>query len=455
MHKLAVLFLAVPAFAQLSPERQLARDIFEELVNINTTDSVGDNTKAAEAMATRFRAAGFPDSDVQLLAPAPRKGNLVVRYRGTGAGKPIVFLAHLDVVEARREDWSFDPFKFLEKDGYFYGRGSEDDKAGDVQIVANFLRLKKEGFKPTRDLILALTSDEEGGNFNGVDWLIKNHRDLVDGEYCINTDGGGGALRKGARLYLSVEAAEKTYLSFRLEVKNKGGHSSLPVPDNAIYHLADGLAKLKDYQFPVHLNPVTRMYFERSAAIETGQTARDMKAILDDPPLPGPVSRLAKSAYLNALMRTTCVPTELMGGHAENALPQSAVAIVNCRLTPGDTPEQVQNQLTKLVHDREISITEVQPALPGPASPIPPALMHTIEEISGSLWPGVPVIPEMGTGATDGKFFRLAGIPTYCISGLFGDIDDERAHGRDERVGVEALYEAVDFYYRLIKKLGS
>lgn len=451
---LAALF-ACCAFAQLPPERQLARDVFEQLININTTDSIGDNTKAAEAMAERFRSAGFPEKDVQVLVQAPRKGNLVVRYRGTGSAKPIVFIAHLDVVEAKREDWSVDPFHFLEKDGYFYGRGTEDDKSGDAELVASFLRLKKEGFQPARDLILALTADEEGGNSNGVDWLLKNHRDLVDAEFCVNTDAGGGQLQKGKRVVFAVQAAEKTYLSFRLEVKNKGGHSSLPVPDNAIYHLADGLSKLQSYQFPVRLNGVSSQFFERMASITGGQTGQDMKALLANPPLPGPVSRLSKTAYYNAMMRTTCVPTELMGGHAENALPQTAVAIVNCRLVPDDTPENVQNTLTRIVHDREISITQVQPALPGPASPVPPALMQTIEGLTNSLWPGVPVVPVMETGATDGKFFRLAGIPTYGVSGLFGDVDDVRAHGRDERVGVEPFYQAIDFYYRLIQALAK
>ncbi|HVT94371.1 MAG TPA: M20/M25/M40 family metallo-hydrolase [Bryobacteraceae bacterium] len=447
--------LCTSAFSQLPPERQLARDVLEQLININTTDSVGDNTKAAEAMAERFRAAGFPAQDVQVLIQAPRKGNLVVRYRGTGHAKPIVFLAHLDVVEAKREDWSVDPFHFLEKDGYFYGRGTEDDKSGDAELVANFLRLKGEGFRPHRDLILALTADEEGGHSNGAEWLLKNHRDLVDAEFCVNTDAGGGQMQNGKRIVLAVQAAEKTYLSFKLEVRNKGGHSSLPVPDNAIYRLADGLAKLEAYRFPVNLNPVSRQYFERMAEIAGGQTGKDMKAILEDPPLPGPVSRLSKTAFFNAMMRTTCVPTELTGGHAENALPQSAVAIVNCRLVPTDTPENVQSTLTRLVHDRQISITQVQPALPGPASPIPPALMQTLEQIARSLWPGVPVAPVMETGATDGKYFRLVGIPTYGVSGLFGDVNDVRAHGRDERIGVEAFYQAVDFYYRLIRALAE
>ncbi len=448
--------LAMPAFAQLPKERQRARDIFVELIEINTTDSVGDNTRAAEAMARRFRAAGFPDQDVHVVGPAERKGNLVVRYRGAaGGGKPILFLAHLDVVEARREDWSFDPFQFLEKDGYFYGRGTSDDKGGDVEIVANFLRLKEEGFQPSRDLILALTSDEEGGNFNGADWLVKNHRDLVDAEYCINTDAGGGELKNGKPVALAVQAAEKTFQSFRLEVKNKGGHSSLPVPDNAIYRLAGALEKLRAFHFPVHLNPVSQMYFERMSAIETGQTALDMKAVLDPNPLPGPLSRLGQSPYYNAMLRTTCVPTMLTAGHAENALPQHAEAIVNCRLVPGDKPGDIETALTRLVRDREVSITPVRPEMAGPASPIPPDLMKTLESTASGLWPGVPLVPVMETGATDGKYFRIAGIPTYGVSGFFFETDDVRAHGRDERIGVESFFQGIEFYYKLIQTLGK
>ncbi len=450
----ALVLAAACAMGQAPERRQKAREILVELIEINTTDSAGDNTRAAEAMARRFLAAGFPAADVQVLGPAPRKGNLVVRYRGTGAGKPILFLAHLDVVEARRQDWSFDPFQFLEKDGYFYGRGTEDDKAGDAALVANFLRLKEEGFQPSRDLILALTSDEEGGNYNGADWLLKNHREMVDAEYCINTDAGGGEMKDGHRIALSVQAAEKTFQSFRLEAKNRGGHSSLPVPDNAIYHLADALVKIQGYAFPVHLNPVSTIFFERMSAIEKGQEARDLKAVVTTPELPGPVSRLSKVAYYNAMLRTTCVPTELQAGHAENALPQDAVAIVNCRLVPGDQPADIQKTLARLVADPKVELAPTRPEVSGPASPIPDNILKTIENTASTLWPGVPVVPVMETGATDGKYFRIAGIPTYGISGYFYDVDDVRAHGKDERIGVESYFEGIEFYYGLIRALG-
>jgi acetylornithine deacetylase/succinyl-diaminopimelate desuccinylase-like protein len=451
----ALLLASTCLFAQLPKERERARDVFVELIEINTTDSAGDNTQAAEAMAARFRAGGFPPADIQVLGPNPRKGNLVVRYRGTGAAKPILFLGHLDVVEARRQDWSFDPFKFLEKDGYFYGRGAEDDKSGDAALVANFLRLKEEGFRPDRDLILALTSDEEAGDYNGASWLLHTHRELVDAAFCVNTDAGGGELEHGHRIALSVQAAEKTFQSFKFEVKNKGGHSSLPVPDNAIYHLANALDAIQHYAFPVLLNPVSRGFFDRMSVIVGGQEGADMKAVVQTPDLPGPVSRLSKIAYLNAMLRTTCVPTMLQAGDAENALPQDAVAIVNCRLVPGDSAQNVLSALTHAVHDIQVSITPLRPEVAGPASPIPDDLMKILEATSNSLWPGVPVVPVMETGATDGKYFRLAGIPTYGVSGFFYDVDDVRAHGRDERIGAESFFEGVEFYYRLMRALAK
>src|SRR5258708_6987382 len=330
-------------------ERQLAPDILKELIEINTTDSTGDNTRAAEAMAARFRAAGFADSDIHVLGPAPRKGNVVVRMRGTSTTlKPILFMGHLDVVEARREDWSFDPFKLVEQDGWFYGRGTQDMKSDDALLASTFVRLKREGFTPARDLILALTSDEEGGTYNGVQWLLKEHRELIDAEYCINADSGGGQIKDGKRLFMGVQAAEKTYASYRLTVHNKGGHSSLPVKDNAIYELAAALERLEKFEFPVRLNQVSRTFFERLAAISSGQLGNDLMAVTRTPADPGAVERLSHEAYLNALLRTTCVPTQLKGGHAENALPQLAEAVVNCRLVPDDTTKAVQETLGPL-----------------------------------------------------------------------------------------------------------
>ncbi len=438
-----------------SPERLLARDIFKELIEINTTDSAGNTTTAAEAMAVRLRAAGFAPEDVQVLGPNPRKGNLVARLRGTGKRRPILLLAHLDVVEARREDWSTDPFKFTERDGYFYGRGTSDIKSGDALLVANLIRLKQTGFKPDRDLIVALTADEEGGDFNGVDWLLKNHRELIDAEYCLNTDGGGGELKSGRRMLNELQTSEKVYLSFSLEVRNRGGHSSLPEKDNAIYHLAEGLARLATFEFPVKLNETTRLYFRKMAQIESGQTAVDMKAIAAVPPDLRAAARLAATSYYNALMRTTCVATRLDAGHAENALPQSARAVVNCRLLPEDSPAEVQQTLIRVLADEKIEVAPLQKPRPGPLSPLVPEISEAVERATEEIWPGVPVVPIMSTGATDGALTRLGGIPTYGVSGLFDDIDDVRAHGKDERMGVREFFDGLEFMYRLIKILSA
>ncbi len=442
-------------FIPKSPETQLARDIFKELIEINTTDSVGSTTAAAEAMAARLKAAGFPAADVQVLGPNPRKGNLVARLRGTGAFKPILLLAHLDVVEARREDWSFDPFKFSEKDGYYYGRGTNDIKSGDALLVANLIRIKQEGFQPNRDLIVALTADEEGGNFNGVDWLLVNHRDLIEAEYCLNTDGGGGELKGGKHMLNELQTSEKVYLSFSLEVQNRGGHSSLPEKDNAIYHLAEGLARLARFDFPVKLNETTRSYFQKMAMIETGQTARDMTNITGTAPDPQAVARLAAAPYYNALMRTTCVATELQAGHAENALPQRARAVVNCRLLPDESPTDIQRTLAQVLADDSIKIVPLQKPMAAPLSLLRPDVLAPIDRITADLWPGVPVVPVMSTGASDGARLRIAGIPTYGVSGLFDDIDDVRAHGKDERMGIREFFEGLEFMYRLVKSLST
>ncbi len=436
-------------------EQKLAREIFQELIEINTTDSVGSTTRAAEAMAARLKAARFPAADVQVLGPNPRKGNLIARLRGRDSGrKPLLLLAHLDVVEARREDWSVDPFKFLERDGYFYGRGTSDDKAMAAIWVANLIRYKQENFKPDRDIILALTADEEGGDFNGVQWLLQNHRELVNAEYGLN-EGGGGEIKNGRRIVNEVQASEKVYQSFRLEVKNRGGHSSLPVKDNAIYQLAEGLTRLARYDFPVRLNEITRAFFERMSAIESGQTASDMRAVTRTAPDGAAVSRLSAMPYYNALMRTTCVATRLEAGHADNALPQTARALVNCRMLPGESPAGVQQTLVKVLADERIAVTPVNEAKPSPPSPLKPEIMRPIEQLTSTMWPGVAVVPTMSTGATDGLYFREAGIPIYGVSGLFGDIDDVREHGRDERIGVNEFYEGEEFLYRLVKMLSS
>jgi len=455
-----VLLLALasssPATAQTGSNDVRAREIFKELIEINTTDSVGNNTQAAEAMAARLKAAGFPASDIQVLGPDPRKGNLVFRWRGSGARRPLLLLAHLDVVEAKREDWSFDPFVFLEKDGFFYGRGTSDDKAMAAQLVANLIRLKEEGYRPDRDLILALTSDEEGGSFNGVDWLVKNHRDLIDAEFAIN-EGGGGNMRKGKYLTNEVQASEKVFQDFRFEVTNAGGHSSLPVKDNAIYHLSDGLARLAKFDFPVQLNEVTRAYFERSASVESDpKVAADMRAVARATPDPAAAARLSAAVpYWNSMMRTTCVATRLAGGHANNALPQLATANVNCRILPGVSPSSVRDKLVEIVADSQIKISFVGEANPSKPSPLRPDVMNAVESLTKEMFPGTVVVPVMSTGATDGLYLRNGEIPTYGIDGTFGDMDDVRAHGRDERVGVKQFFEGLEFQYRLIKALSS
>lgn len=435
--------------------RRLTFDIYKQLVEINTTESVGNMTTAAEAMAKRLLDAGFPKDDVQVLAPEPRHGNLVARFRAqeptTHLQRPLLLLAHLDVVEAKREDWSTDPFTLVEKDGYYYGRGTGDDKAMAAIWIATLIRLKQEGFKPTCDIIVALTSDEETGNYNGVAWLLAQHRDLIDAAFALN-EGGGGAMKGGKYLYNGVGASEKVYVTFRLEVKNPGGHSSLPREPNAIYELADALTRVHAYAFPVKLNEITRTYFARMANFEEGQTAADMRALAehDDP---AAAARLSKNYVYNARMRTTCVATRLEGGHADNALPQTARATINCRVLPGDDPDGVRQQLVDAIHDPAVDVSWIDRAKPSVASPLAPAVIKPIEDVTREFWPGVVVIPLMATGASDGLYLRNAGIPTYGVSGLFTEMGESRSHGKDERVGVQQFYESAQFLYTLVKRL--
>jgi acetylornithine deacetylase/succinyl-diaminopimelate desuccinylase-like protein len=459
-----ILILVILSIAAVSVQRvaaqsgsndALAREIFRQLIEINTTDTpAGNVTTAADAVATRLKAAGI--TDVQVLGPDPRKGNLVARLKGNGKKRPLLLLAHLDVVEAKRTDWSVDPFTFLEKDGFFYGRGTSDDKGMAAQFVANIIRLKREGVTLDRDLILALTADEEGGSFNGVDWLVKNHRDLIDAEFAIN-EGGGGNMRKGKYLTNEVQASEKVYQDFRLEVKNAGGHSSLPVKDNAIYHLAGGLARLQNYEFPVALSEVTRTYFERSAAAESDpRVAADMRAVAKAEPDLAAAARLSAGLpYYNAQMRTTCVATLIEGGHATNALPQVAAANVNCRILPGALPSAVRDTLIKVLADPAITVSLVGEARPSKPSPLRPDVMAVVEALTTEMYPGVVVVPVMSTGATDSLYLRNSEIPTYGVDGTFGDMEDVRAHGRDERVGVKQFYQGLEFQYRLINALAQ
>jgi acetylornithine deacetylase/succinyl-diaminopimelate desuccinylase-like protein len=455
-----------PCLAQVDAQtKQLSHDIFQQLIEINTTDSVGSVTAASEAMQQRFLDAGFPKEDIYLGGPNDRKKNLVVRIHGTGAKKPILFIGHLDVVEARREDWTTDPFKFVKKNGYYYGRGTQDMKESDAILVTTFIRLKKEGFKPDRDLILALTADEEGGKSNGVDWLVKNHRDLIDAEYVINPDGGGVDMEQGKAVAMDVDATEKLYGDYQLIATNPGGHSSLPVPDNAIYHIADALQRLQNYTFPFELNAITRAYFEKMSTLESGQTATDMKAITTATPDKAAIDRLSQNAEYNSTMRTTCVATRLAGGHANNALPQMAQANVNCRILPGHSLEEVRQDLIRIVNDPKVTVRYVdsageisdtapdRKALPPPA--LSPEVMHPLEKLVNTMWPGIPVIPTMATGASDGVFTNAAGMPTYAISGIALETNDVRAHGKDERLPIESYYRGVDFYYQFVKALSS
>jgi len=441
--------------------RRLAHDIFQQLIEINTTDSVGSVTAAAEAMAQRFRDAGFPESDIHVFGPNDRKRNVVVKLHGSGKHKPVLLIGHLDVVEARREDWTTDPFQFIEKDGYFYGRGTSDMKDGDAIMSATLIRMKKEGYVPSRDIILAMTADEEGGTSNGVDWLIKNHRDLVDAEFVLNHDGGGVLADHGKPIMMEVDSTEKLYGDFVLTATNPGGHSSLPRPENAIYELAAALTRIANYQFPFELNAITHAYYEHQVKMATGQHKADLEAMLKTPPDMEAVARLSKDAMDNSEMHTTCVATRLSGGHANNALPQMAQANVNCRIEPGHSLEEIRMELEKVVANPRVKVQfrENSNVLMDHGSErhsyVPPAprkdVFDALDKIVGEMWPGIPVLPDMSTGASDGVYTNAAGMPTYAISGEQYDRDDVRAHGKDERTGVEAFYRAVDFYYVFLK----
>ncbi|MBI2679870.1 MAG: M20/M25/M40 family metallo-hydrolase [Candidatus Solibacter usitatus] len=435
-------------------ERQLAREIYKELIEIKSGFTSGSTTPIAEAMAARLKAAGFPASDIFVGGAIPKKANLVVRYHGTGRQKPILLLAHTDVVEARREDWNMDPFQFIEKDGYFYGRGTGDDKAQAAVWIANLLRYKREGFKPDRDIIVALTADEEGGGpYNGVKWLLQNHRQLIDAEFCLN-EGGWGEAVGGKKVTNNLQVSEKYVINFRFEVRNKGGHSSMPVADNAIYHLAGALDRVSKFAFPLKTNEVTKAYFAELAKGEKGAVGSDLAKVAEGSQ--DAMQRIAAaSPAWNATLRTTCVATQLEGGHASNALPQLAAATVNCRVLPDESVDSVQSALQKIVADDQVSIKVMGEVTKSPASPLRPDVLKAAKRFTDTLWPGVPVIPIMVMGGTDGMYLRAAGTPTYGIQGFFMDRDDIRFHGRDERMGVKEFYEGQTFLYELVKALSK
>jgi acetylornithine deacetylase/succinyl-diaminopimelate desuccinylase-like protein len=442
-----------------APQKQL-REIYQELVETNTTNSTGSCTVAANKMAKRLKAAGYRDADMQLIVPpgGPNKGNLVARLKGDGSRKPLLLLAHIDVVEANRADWTRDPFKLVEEDGMFYARGASDDKAMASVFVSNMIRYKKEKLALKRDVILALTCDEEmvPSNFDGAEYLVKHHRPLIDAEIALNEGGGGFLDKEGKPLRNGIQAGEKIYQSFQLEVTNPGGHSSTPFRDNAIYHLADGLSRLGKYAFPFKLSDVTRSFYERSSQVEKGQVAADMKAILADPPDQAALERLyAVHPMHNATVRTTCVATKVDAGHADNALPQRARATVNCRILPSESVDEVQRTLVRVLADDTIKVSRLGEGVSGPMPPLTPTLMNAVEDISKDMWPGVPVIPTMATGGTDGRFLNNAGIWTYGVSGIFGGPEPSGAHGLNEHLRVKSLYDGQEFLYRLGKRLAT
>ena len=440
---------------QPSAYHQLGHAIVREMIETNTTASSGNTTTIAEQLQVRFKDAGFPEADVQVLGPMPKNRNLIVRYRGSGAHKPVMLLAHLDVVEALRGDWTYDPFKLTERDGFFYGRGTQDVKGGAATLVAALLRMKQEGFVPDRDFILALTAGEEGGMpYNGVDWLLKNKRETIDAEYVINVDAGGGELDKtGKHTLFDVQAAEKVFHSVTITATNPGGHSSLPRKDNAIYSLARALARIAAYDFPAKPNDVVRAYLGKAAATADPELAAAMKKVGGGSNDPAAIARLSKTPLYNALLRTTCVATLLQGGHAENALPQTAKATVNCRMLPGDDPTAVEQALVRAINDTSVKLAPVNAAVPSPASPLRPDVFNAVEASVKVIWKSVPVVPYMETGATDGLFLRNAGIPVYAFSGIFIATDDVRAHGKDERILVSAFDDALDFTYDFLKRI--
>ena len=451
--------VAVAAAAPAPPAgpdvRALAESLLAELVGFRSTATRPAQVRAAaEAMARRLLDAGFPPDDVQLLDPGDGKASLVARYRGRGQGAPILLMAHLDVVDAEPEAWSFPPFAFGKDERYYYGRGTSDNKAGAATLVANFIRLRAEGFEPARDLIMALTGDEETDGAH-IGWLVRERRDLVDAEFALNTDAGGGLYDgNGEPQVFYVQTSEKIYQSFELTATNPGGHSSVPRADNAIYQLARALVRIADHDFPIHLNDGTRVFFERTAAYQHGELGPLMLATARGD-LDAAERVAAASATFNALLRTTCVATRLTAGHADNALPRVARAVVNCRILPNETPDEVEATLRAWVDDTAVTFRRVEQARPSPPSPVRPQVLEPIEQLVAEIWPGTPVIPSMSTGATDGLFVRNGGIPVYGVSAIFAQADEVRAHGLDERVGIEEFHRAVEFWYRLLRRLAG
>src|SRR4051794_26057471 len=445
-----------PATAPLRPDQTQFRALYQELVETNTTLSAGDCTLAAERMAAHLRAAGFPDSDLHPFSVAdhPKEGGLVAILPGKDAkATAVLMLAHIDVVEAKREDWTRDPFKLVEENGYFYGRGTIDDKSMAAIWVDTMARFKKEGFRPRRTLKMALTCGEEtAGAFNGAEYLAKNQRQLIDAAFAINEGGGGMLDASGKPLYLGIQVGEKLPQNYRLEVTNPGGHSSRPVPDNAIYHLAHALVRVEGYDFPITLNATTRDFFTRMAAIRGGEQGAAMMAIVANPSDATARAALERDAGWNSILHTTCVATMLDGGHATNALPQRARANVNCRIFPGTSSEDVRQTLVQVIGDPKVSVTmpEVRSAA-APPPPLDPKVLGPAEALAAKMFPGIPQVRIMQAGATDGAFLTPVGIPTYGISGMFLEPDLNGIHGLNEKAGVVPLFRSRDYLYELMK----
>jgi acetylornithine deacetylase/succinyl-diaminopimelate desuccinylase-like protein len=457
VHTAVVLLAAIAAILQNSPtpDQQLARDVLKQLVEINTTSDTVGTEQAARAIEQRLLAAGFSRDDVQVMGADAKHSNVMVRLRGRSAEKPIILMAHLDVVPAKPEDWSVPPFTFTERDGYFYGRGVADDKQGDANIVTNMIRWKREGLVPARDVIGILTSDEETGG-TSIRWMIDHVPAIRNASLALNGDSGGGDLIDGKRTLLNLQVSEKIYADYRFTVTDKGGHSSRPRnADNPIYRLSQALERLAAYQFPVNLNEATRTYFERDAALRPPEVGADMKAIAAGTASPDAIARLSADPQFHALMRTTCVATMIEGGHAPNALPQMARVNVNCRILPQEKPSEVQQKLEEIFRPAHAELQIATAAKESPASPLRPDLMQSVETLAAKYFPGALVLPEMATGATDGLYVRNAGVPVYGISAEFDDPSDSRAHGRDERLPIRSYFDAVEFWHELVPLLAG
>jgi acetylornithine deacetylase/succinyl-diaminopimelate desuccinylase-like protein len=440
-------------FSKLSEQQQLSEDMLREIVGFETTSERPDETrKSLEAMIARLKDAGFPSEDIELVNPGDGQYGLVVRYRGLGNEKPLLLLAHMDVVTATPDAWAFPPFSLGKKDGYYVGRGTSDNKAGVVQILSNFIRLKEEGWVPGRDLIAAISGDEETDGAVAK-WLANEGRALIDAQYAINSDAGGGEYdESGQHKAFWIQTSEKLYQTYVLTASNEGGHSSLPRPENAIQDLALAITRLAEYEFPVIISDSTRMRLERSAANYPDELSRDMLALVEEASDIEAARRLsAADPYFNATLRTTCTPTMLNGGHAENALPRDASVTVNCRIMPGTPAIEIERKIASLIDGLEIEITIIYEGIPSDPSNMPAAFLEGNEAMVEARWGEIPVIPNMSPGATDGLFYRNAGIPVYGVGAAFSKPDDMRAHGLDERLGIFEFHESVDYWYEMLK----